>query len=412
MIKKQIAVIGGGASGMIAAITAARLGASVTIYERNDRVGKKLLATGNGQCNLTNLKCSQKNFHGTDRGFVTSALENFSVDKTIEFFNSLGALTIADPDGKVFPRTYQASAILDILRFELERCGVTVKTLSPISSIKKGKSGFTLQSGTTHFSADAVIAACGSKAAPQLGGSNSGLELLTRLGHTATDLYPVLVPLKTDYPHSKHLKGTKVQAEISIFVNNKITARDSGELLFTDYGLSGPPVIQLSIPVNNALYRKIPVICQVDLFTDKNLDELTAHLQNRFMSKADLQMDSALIGFVNKRLISSIISDSGIADSKKISKTITPSETKRLAQTVKKWTFNISGSLSWSDAHVCFGGISTAEFNSSTMESKLVKGLYATGELLDITGDCGGFNLQWAWSSGFTAGNAAAGGGQ
>jgi len=408
MVKKHIAIVGGGASGMIAAITAARKNAQVTIYERQDRIGKKLLATGNGQCNLTNLKCTPDNFHGDNPRFVTDALDHFTVNDTIAFFNALGALTIAEEDGKVYPRTLQASTILDILRFELEQCGVTVKTETPIDSVRKNTSCFTLHSGNNRFSADAVIIASGSKAMPQLGGNKSGLELLTHFGHTTTSTYPVLVPVKADCPFSRHLKGTKVQADISIFVNDIQCACDSGELLFTEYGLSGPPVIQLSIPINKALDQKKKVRCAVDLFPDKKQNELAIHLQNRFETKAVLPLETALIGFVNKRLISSIIADSGIPEPRKQCRTVTHDEIHRLAETVKKWSFTITGSLSWNDAHVCYGGIKTDNFNAATMESKLVKGLYATGEVLDITGDCGGFNLQWAWSSGFVAGESAA----
>lgn len=411
MANKRIAIVGGGASGMIAAIAAARLGADVTIYERQDRVGKKLLATGNGQCNLTNLRCAPDHFHGDDPGFAAKALERFTVDKTIAFFNFLGALTMAEADGKVFPRTLQASTILDVLRFELERCNVTLKTSTAIESVKRNGTVFTLQSDTSRFSSDVVIISCGSRAMPQLGGNKSGLEILTRLGHAMTDIYPVLVPIKTDCPYSRHLKGTKITADISIHVNDTMVARDSGELLFTEYGLSGPPIIQLSIPITTALHRKKTVTCMVDLFPDSTREELFVHIRKRLETKADLPLETALIGFVNKRLISSLIASSGISDPKKQCKTITVDEMNRLAGTAKKWTFTVTGSLSWNEAHVCAGGIKTSGFDSETMESLLVKGLYATGEVLDITGDCGGYNLQWAWSSGFIAGESAAKGG-
>lgn len=395
---------------MIAAIAAARRGADVTIYERNDRVGKKLLATGNGQCNLTNIHCSVENYHGEDASFVKSALDAFSVQKTIDFFNSIGALTITEPDGKVFPRTLQASTILDLLRLELEKCKITVLTATPVTSIKKTSSSFVIHSEDRHFSADSVIVACGSRAAPHLGGNGSGTELLVRNGHSVTELFPVLVPVKTDYKGSRHLKGTKVDAAVSIIVNDKVTDTSCGELLFTDYGLSGPPIIQLSIPAARALNNSKRVICKADLFPDKSTEEIISHLRDRFAAGSHIPVETALIGFVNKRLITSIIADSGISDPKKASGKIQDDEIRRLADTVKGWTFNITGTLSWNDAHVCHGGVRTKDFNPSTMESLIVKGLFATGEVLDITGDCGGFNLQWAWSSGFVAGEAAAGG--
>jgi predicted Rossmann fold flavoprotein len=223
-----------------------------------------------------------------------------------------------------------------------------------------------------------------------------------------TDQYPVLVPIKTDCPYSKHLKGTKVRADIAVHVNDTLVARDSGELLFTEYGLSGPPIIQLSIPINKALHQKKTVRCLVDLFPESGREELSIHVQKRLEAKADLPLETALIGFVNKRLITSLISGSGISDPRKQCRTVTRDEMDKLVGTVKKWPFAVTGSLSWNEAHVCAGGIKTEGFNSGTMESLLVKGLYATGEVLDITGDCGGYNLQWAWSSGFVAGESAA----
>lgn len=407
MPKKRIAIIGAGASGMIAAITAARSGADVTVFERNDRVGKKLLATGNGQCNLTNLNCDYTHFHGENPHFVDNVFRSFSIKDTIDFFNSLGVLTVAENDGRMYPRTYQASTILDVLRFELELCGITVKNQTPIISVKKNRLDFTLQSEDTRFTSDIVIIACGSRASPQLGGTSSGIEILKNLGHSSTDIFPVLVPLKTDFPHSRHLKGTKVLAEISLIIDGKMSTKEYGEVLFTDYGLSGPPVIQLSIPVNTALHQSKKVMCTVDLFPDKTLNELIEYLHKRISDKSTFSIETSLIGFINKRLIASVIHESGIADVKKMALGINSNEIIRIATTVKKWTFRITGSLSWNDAHVCAGGIKTSEFNSTTMESKLVKGLYAIGEVLDITGDCGGYNLQWAWSSGVVAGRSA-----
>ncbi len=392
---------------MIAAITAARSGADVTIFERNDRVGKKLLATGNGQCNLTNLNCDHSHFHGEHPHFVDEAFNRFTINNTVDFFNSLGALTVAEADGRMYPRTYQASTILDVLRFELELCRVTVKTQTPITSVKKNRSSFTLYSENTQFSSDAVIVACGSKAAPQLGGTSSGIDILKCMGHSTTITFPVLVPLKTDFPFNRHCKGTKVLAGISLFVNNNKTANECGEVLFTEYGLSGPPIIQLSILANTALQQNKRVTCTIDLFPDKTGDDLVEHLRKRFSGKANFPVETGLIGFINKRLISSVLAESGITDLKKRSGDITESETGRIVETVKKWTFTITGSLSWKEAHVCAGGIRTSEFNNVTMESRLIKGLYATGELLDITGDCGGYNLQWSWSSGVIAARSA-----
>jgi hypothetical protein len=392
---------------MIAAITAARQGCAVTVFERQDRVGRKLLATGNGRCNLTNIHCLAGNYHGENPEFAESALSRFHVQVVLDFFAGLGVITAALDNGQVYPRTGQASAILDVLRFELDRLGVTVELNTPITGIRPGKHGFLIFSDDRSYPADRVIVSGGSRAMPQLGGNAGPIKILEALGHASTRHYPVLVPLKTDCPFNRHLKGTKVDAAATILVDNRAIAAEAGEVLFTDYGLSGPPIIQLSIAANAALDRKLKVVCFIDLFPDWERAVLEEHVIAR-CAQNDRPLEIALIGLINKRIITALIAGAGINDPKRIAASCSRNELVRLADTLKAWQFTITGALSYNEAHVMAGGISTAHFNPETLESLLVPRLYATGEILDITGDCGGYNLQWAWSSGLAAGSAAA----
>lgn len=405
--KPTIAVVGGGAAGMMAAITAARNGASVIILERQERIGRKLLATGNGRCNLTNTSLSAANYHGADPGFATEALKRFPVDKTIGFFNDLGLCTRVEEKGKVFPLTGQASTVLDLLRLELERLKMEVRTSTGVRSIRKKGDGFVVGCSVGELSADKVIVAAGGAAAPQLGGSGDGMNLLLKLGHSCTTTHPALVPLKTDVGFTKHLKGIKVEAAARLFVSDKAVGEDRGEILFTDYGLSGPPVIQLSLPAMRALSESRAVHVVLDLFPGWTGKHLVDHLSQRFFSATDRPVDIALIGLLHKRIIQVVLEELRLAG--RTSGEISKNDIARIADLLKGWKFTVTGAPPYREAQLMAGGISTRDFNPSTLESRRVDGLFACGEVLDVSGDCGGYNLQWAWSSGHVAGENASG---
>jgi predicted Rossmann fold flavoprotein len=404
----HVAIVGGGASGMMAAITAARSGARVTLFERHDRVGKKLLATGNGRCNLTNSNCAPGNFHGDDPSFVRPALEQFGVQQAISFFNSLGVCTKVEDEGKVFPRTGQASTVLDVLRHELDRAGAVVRTRSPVGRISRRNGAFVLHIADAQEQADRVIVTAGSKAAPQLGGSDAGIELLKHLGHAATGVFPALVPLKTGARFARQLKGVKVIAAVQLDVAGEPPLFQQGEILFTDYGLSGPPIIQLSLTANSGRHKGREVSVVLDLFPDWTEEQIAQNLDERFSARPDAHLDIALIGLVHKRLVPVVLAEAGIADGATPVGKISRNESVRIVKVLKSWRFAVTGSLSWNEAQLMAGGIRTADFHAETLESRIVKGLFAAGEVLDVAGDCGGYNLQWAWSSGYVAGMNAA----
>lgn len=403
---QTVAVVGGGASGLMAAIAAARAGASVCLLERQDRVGRKVLATGNGRCNLSHAAVTDKNYHGRNPGFVNAVLQRFCVQDTLAFFHNLGILTTTEEDGEVYPLCAQASAVLDVLRFEGQRLGVQTVVGAEVTRIVSGARGFTLMHNGPSTEASAVVLAAGGRAMPQLGGGDGGIRLATSLGHHLVPAYAGLVPLKTDCPYNRQLKGTKVHASVTLAIAGGSTRSQMGEVHFAEYGLSGPPLIQLSMSAVEALHDGRAVGVVLDLFPDWDPQTLTDHLQSRFERAGTVPLEQALIGFCNKRLILPLLATTGLSRTASANGSVAFAA--RLTGVCKAWAMTVTGSLSYNEAHVMCGGIDCVDVDPETLQSRKVKGLYLTGELLDITGDCGGYNLQWAWSSGHVAGVQAA----
>ena len=391
----------------MAAITAARQGATVTIFETHERIGRKLLATGNGCCNLTNTNAGALHYHGDSPEFVNFAFSQLSTTGTIAFFHDLGLCTIVEDSGKVYPRTAQGSNVLDLLRIELMRLQVTIKTETRISSIIRDGDLWGLKTDkggkSSSESFDKVIVACGGKSASNLGGTDSGLNLLTALGHSVVPAYPVLVPLKTVNQFNKQLKGVKVQAALSLIVDGKQVGSESGELLFMEYGISGMPTIRISNLAGKALNKSQSVEISIDIMPDFSDEQLNIELNCRITKRPNVTIENQLLGLIHKRLIVPVIQSACLDKNSHLDKNEVPV----LIKYLKSWRMPVSGWLSWIDAQAMAGGISTAEINGQTMESLIAPGIYICGELIDITGDCGGYNLQWAWSSGYVAGFSA-----
>jgi predicted Rossmann fold flavoprotein len=402
----SVAVVGGGAAGLMAAISAARAGASVCLLERQDRVGRKVLATGNGRCNLSHVTVAESNYHGSLPGFVTPVLRQFGVPDTLAFFDNLGILTVIEDDGQIYPRCGQASAVLDVLRFEAQRLGVRTTVGADVSRIVPGDQAFNVTHGGLRAEALAVVLAAGGKAMPQLGGGDSGMRLATSLGHRLVPVYPGLVPLKTDCPYNRQLKGTKVNATVTLDIGGGSTQSQRGEVLFTEYGVSGPPLIQLSLAAAKALHDGSRVRLVFDLFAEWDQHALTEHLQSRFEKAGDGALEHALVGLCHKRLILPLLATAGISRTAPAAGNLALAP--RLAALCKAWAMTVTGSLSYNEAHVMCGGIDCADVDPESLASRKVRGLFLAGELLDVTGDCGGYNLQWAWSSGHVAGARAA----
>ncbi len=402
-MNKKIIIIGGGAAGMMAALSAKENGADVLILERNDRVGKKLLATGNGRCNYTNKNLNINNYHGTNSSFAHSALSALNVDKTIEFFERLGITPAIEDNGKVFPLSFQASSMLDVLRYQIEEEGIELITEAQVAEIKKQKNFTVILKDKRRFEGDRVIIATGGMALPSSGSDGNGYSLCKKLGHTITEVFPGLVQLKLESNFLKSLDGVKFLGRAGIYIDNRMVLEDNGDVLFTSYGISGPPILQISRTALEYMNNGKNVELRVSIIPTKTKVELTEYLVNRFKNMPNKTVDSGLIGLINKKLIIPILKELNIDKNKKII-SLSAEEIKSLAEILTSWSFKVIGSQSWGNAQVTAGGVNTNEINSKTMESKLVSGLYIIGELLDIDGDCGGFNLQWAWSSGYVAG--------
>ncbi len=398
MSKTDIAIIGGGASGLMAAVAAKNEDTNVTVFERTKRVGKKILATGNGRCNMTNTGAGSKNYHGKDPSFVNGAIKRFWVNETLELFSELGILWKEEERGKVYPYSDTASAVLDVLRRRVERTGTEVRCDLDVRSIEKKNGKFIVRTYSgTEDKFDKVIIAAGGKAAPDLGSNGSGYELLKSFGHKITALRPSLVQIKTDTDIVKKLKGIKIDANVTIGRNSS-----RGELLFTDYGLSGPPIFELTSRLDG------DKTLEIDMMPDHTSDDVLNIIYERMAYLYDVPLEEFFTGMLNKRVGQALLKSVGVAPLSRESSSLTEAEAKKIVSAIKGWRFNITGTMSWNNAQVTKGGAETAGFDSATMESKLIKGLYACGEVLDIDGDCGGYNLQWAWSSGYIAGKNAA----
>lgn len=401
----QIIVIGGGSAGIISAISAARNGARVTLLERMPRIGKKILATGNGRCNFTNLNLGIEHYHGSNPLFVKAALKNFDLKMTLRFFEELGILYKVEEQGKVFPRSDQASSILDVLRLELNRLSVETLCDIEVKTIAKRNDHFTVFSKKHDpFKAFRIILATGGKAAPNLGSNGSGFELSQGLGHHLIPPFPSLTKLRINSADLKYLSGVKFNGCASITDEKCVLATEKGEILFTDYGISGLPILQLSRKAAEVLIKKKPAWITLDLFPDLSEEQLEDLLQKRFKTLLSKNIETAMIGLLNKKLSPIILKMSHVNDFEKPSHSINQNQIKSIVRSLKKWTFEIMGTESWMEAQVTAGGISTNDIHPDTLESKLVKGLFFAGEIIDIDGDSGGYNLQWAWSSGFLAG--------
>ena len=400
---KTIAVIGGGASGMMAAIAAAGKGAAVKLFERQARLGRKLAATGNGRCNLTNIHADMiSHYHGEEDRFCGPVLERETVRQSLTRFREMGLLTAEEESGRIYPMSDNAGSVVDVLRFSLDALGVAVSCGCPVKHVKKKADGFLLETEDRRETADRVIVACGGKAGGRLGGGTDGYRLLEELGHSCTALRPALVQLRTEGTVTRGLKGVRTQARITVLHGDKTAAEEAGEVQFTEYGLSGPAIFSVS---REAL--RIPgSVISLDLFPDMETDDLYALLQRRARTRPGLTLDDLFTGTVQNRLGRVLVSSSGLRGAmplREASDVLRP-----LAERAKDFSFRIIGDLGFDQAQVTSGGIRTREFDPVTLESRICPGLYACGEVLDVDGDCGGYNLQWAWSSGWIAGKSAA----
>lgn len=402
---RKVAVIGGGAAGMMAAVTAASDGARVILLEHKDRIGKKILSTGNGRCNFTNTHQEPLCYHSEDPLFPWGIIEKFDARKAISFFLQLGVYS-KNRNGYIYPNSDQASAVLDAFRMELERLQVEIRTGVSIREINPGKNGFLIRTDHENVRADRVILCTGSKAAPATGSDGSGYDLAKRFGHRLIPVLPALVQLRCEGSFFKAVAGVRVNGSVAVWSEGECIARDTGEIQLTDYGISGIPVFQVSRYVSKLLYEKKEVKAVLDFMPDFTEEQARAFLSARAKMRPEKSADMFLIGLFHKKLSDLWMRLSHIPRDRKAG-TLTENEINCLVRLIKHFEVTVKATNSYEQAQVCCGGIDTAEVDPETLESRYVPGLYFAGEILDVDGMCGGYNLQWAWASGRTAGKAA-----
>lgn len=406
MKAKRVIIVGGGASGLVAAIAAARNGASVTIIEQKDRVGKKILSTGNGRCNLTNEYMEPNCFRGDDTSIVSTVLEQFGYKDTVSFFEELGVI-LKNRQGYIYPISDQASTILDVLCFEISRLNVDVVLEESVKDIRKISKEFSVKTNKTSYKCDAVILATGGKAASILGSDGSGYNLAKSFGHSISTVVPALVQLVGTGNYFKQVSGVRTNAEVKLFVNEKCVASDTGELQLTNHGISGIPVFQVSRYAAKALLDKNPVTAEIDFLPIMSEDELRKYIISRKETQGHRSAEEFFIGMVHSKLAIMFLKEAYIPLHISANE-IRDDKWDKLLDFIKHFKVAIVETNSFEQAQVCAGGVCTNEVNADTMESNLVDDLYLIGELLDVDGICGGYNLQWAWATGYIAGKNAA----
>lgn len=398
----DVLILGGGAAGLIAGIAAARAGRRTMIVEKQQRVGKRLLATGNGRCNLTNTLAKAEDYFGSP-AFVRPAMEKFSPRAVCEFFRELGLESREEYGGRVFPRSNQAASVLDALRLGYEELGGETVVEFEVASVQPEKNGFRVQAKDGRsIRANRVICAMGGMAAPNLGGDGAGMKIMRQLGHKITPCVPALVQIKTQPESVRALKGIKIDGWARALVDGKEVAASEGEILFTDYGVSGPAVMQVSRPLSYALLDKKHAEIEICALEDAKL--LWAR-RERLSVRA---LEDFLTGIVPKRFGQVVLKEAGAMPLSRTAGSLTDKELRAIASVLTGWRLEVTGTNGYAGAQVMAGGVDTKDFDPYTMESKKVPHLYAAGEILNVDGSCGGYNLQWAWASGLLAGSEAA----
>ncbi len=433
----DVIIVGAGASGLMAAIAAARQGSSVLVIERMDKAGKKILATGNGKCNFTNMIQTPECYRSDDSAFAMKVLSCFDVSRTIDFFKELGIYP-KNRDGYLYPNSEQALSVVQVLLMECELLGVQFQYYARVVEIRKPdftvvteilqpgdnkKQNVNKQKNQSKYTTDnnkdstikiekqlfqgkKLILATGGCASMQLGSDGSGYSFAKDFGHKLIKPLPALVQLKSPDKYLKTISGVRTVTKVFAMQAHRQLSAEEGEILFTDYGISGIPILQLSRFVSKSLDQGIQVHLLIDFLPRISEEELIENLQQRIIRNSHKNLEQMMVGLLNHKLNYILITEAELDPYKSV-KNITNRDIDKLVRQMKRFKMQISNTNSFENAQVCSGGVRTDEIDDSTMESKKVKNLFLTGELVDVDGTCGGYNLQWAWSSGYVAGTAA-----
>ncbi len=412
----DVIVVGAGASGLAAAVEAARAGAAVLVLEKNHVPGRKVLSTGSGKCNFTNLTITPDAYHPAAPAFLKKVFSVLSPAEVLSFFAGLGLLWVEGEKGRLFPRSLKAQDVVNALLHELDFLNVPIQTLTEALAVSADKDGFSVQTvkvqpkwekkaapgEKTVYRAARLILAAGGACYPQIGGGNAGYSLLSSLGHTVSPLSPSIVPLKIKGTYLKELDGVRLNAALKLRAGRKVIIETAGEILFTSYGVSGPAVLDLSRSALASLPEG-PVIIEADFFPDLKPAELEKFLRDRAAAFEGRAFSHFASGLLNEKVIRAVAARAGIA----WSSMVPPACGRELTAALKSFTLEVAGSLGFEDAMATAGGCALSEIDPASFASKKVKGLYVTGELLNLDGDSGGYNLHLAWTSGILAGRSA-----
>lgn len=399
-------VVGGGASGIMTAIVAARQGCRVLVLEQKDKLCKKIYATGNGKCNFTNKNWQATNFRGSDFSLAEPVLYSFSLQDTLAFFKEIGVYP-KERNSYYYPASEQAASVAENLVREAMRLGVECMTGVKVNRVSRDKNrNFVAETDNGVYLANSMVLATGGKASPAHGSDGSGYPFAKSFGHTVIQPLPAIVQLKAEGKFFKTLAGVRTDGRVTLHIG-KETYAEEGELLFAAYGLSGIPVMQVSRYASVALAQKKAVTASLDLFPTLSEADLTEEIARRFCVMKENSAEDALAGLCNHKINFVMLQLCGLDPTKK-ARAYGKKEAAALAAKIKSFTVNVTDTNGYEQAQACTGGVPLAELTES-MESKLVTGLFITGELADIDGTCGGYNLQWAWSSGAAAGKKIGG---
>jgi predicted Rossmann fold flavoprotein len=387
----------------MAALFASRAGATVTLYEHNSDVGKKILASGNGRCNIINTTATCDDYAGQNPSFASYALKQLSFGYFVTLCRSLGLELDIKEDGRCYPLSNEAKSVVLALKNSVQNLGVDINCEETVNAITYHGNNFTVNTNKTKHQFDKVVIATGSQAAPQLGSTADGYTFAKHFGHRIVPPYPSLVQLELNSKIHAKMAGVKTVATVELIVNNKTVQNVSGDILFTAYGISGLAILDISQKASLALLNKQRVSIALNLLPRYNSDELEEVLRTLLKALPSQPLSSALSGILPSKTISPLLDTLGVNPNKQ-NMTLTSQEIAKILYTIQNWKFEVSGTHGFKHAEVSGGGVDTSQINPKTMESQLRKGLYFTGEVLDIVGKRGGYNFHFAWASGMIAG--------
>jgi hypothetical protein len=404
MNKYDIAIIGAGAAGSMAAIWASKNGKSVVLIERNQQIGRKILATGNGRCNITNLKASSKNYFGAPSSFVDSVLKQFDPKDAIKYFESLGIILKEEDNSRIFPRNNQAESVVSALSEEITRSNIDLKLNSLARRIEKNDNWHVKLDSGEEIISEELIVTTGGKSSHQFGSSGDGYFWAEKLGHKIVPTFPALTPIEIKENWVKMAQGIKLEGRVSVILNDKEINSKTGDLIFTHFGVSGPAVMAQARFIAPLIGKNVKL--HIDLYPDRDFKSLLTSLNSIIDVNGAKSIKNCLGGMIPNNLANLIIENLEINPDKK-SAEISKIDREKIIKTLKNIELTPIQTRSFKESQVTRGGIDSAEINQETLESKIVAGLYFAGEIIDVDGESGGFNLQWAWSSGYVAGVSA-----